>query len=57
MFPLEAFVLLHQQKLNHGIPFQKGNFLDLEFGDNPIGVVVAFYAIVHFPEEQVEKVF
>jgi ubiquinone/menaquinone biosynthesis C-methylase UbiE len=36
-----------------GIHFQKGNILDLEFEDDSIAGVVAFYAIVHFTEEQV----
>jgi ubiquinone/menaquinone biosynthesis C-methylase UbiE len=39
------------------IPFRKGNLLDLQFEDKSIGGVVAFYAIVHFSEEQVKKGF
>jgi ubiquinone/menaquinone biosynthesis C-methylase UbiE len=39
------------------IQFRKGNFLELEFDDDSIGGVVAFYAIVHFTEKQVELAF
>ena len=39
------------------IHFRKGNILDLEFDDGSIAGVVAFYAIVHFTEEQVEMAF
>jgi ubiquinone/menaquinone biosynthesis C-methylase UbiE len=34
------------------IHFRKGNILELEFGNDSIAGVVAFYAIVHFTEEQ-----
>ena len=40
-----------------GLHFRKGNILDLEFADNSIAAVVAFYAIVHFAEEQVGRAF
>jgi ubiquinone/menaquinone biosynthesis C-methylase UbiE len=50
--------LIEQASTIHpGIRFRKGNLLDLEFEDKSIGGVVAFYAIVHFSEEQVEKAF
>jgi ubiquinone/menaquinone biosynthesis C-methylase UbiE len=39
------------------IRFRKGNLLDLEFEDGSIAGVVAFYAIVHFSEEQVRRAF
>ena len=39
------------------IHFRKGNILELEFDDDSIGGVVAFYAIVHFTEEQVGMAF
>jgi len=35
-----------------GIGFRKGNILALEFADNSIAGVVAFYAIVHFTENR-----
>lgn len=50
--------LLEQASILHpGIIFRRGNLLALEFEDNSIGGVVAFYAIVHFSEDQVEKAF
>jgi ubiquinone/menaquinone biosynthesis C-methylase UbiE len=50
--------LIEQARLYYpGITFEKGNLLDLEFDDNSIGGVVAFYAIVHFSQEQIEKAF
>ena len=39
------------------IDFRKGNILELEFDNHSLGGVVAFYAIVHFTEEQVETAF
>jgi ubiquinone/menaquinone biosynthesis C-methylase UbiE len=39
------------------IRFQKGNILELEFENDSIAGVVAFYAIVHFTEEQVGIAF
>ena len=48
--------LLEQARTIHPeIHFQKGNILDLEFDDDSIAGVVAFYAIIHFTEEQVER--
>ena len=50
--------ILQQARIIHPeIHFRKGNILELEFDDESIGGVVAFYAIVHFTEEQVEAVF
>jgi ubiquinone/menaquinone biosynthesis C-methylase UbiE len=45
------------RKIHPEINFRKGNILELEFDDDSIGGVVAFYAIVHFTEEQVERAF
>ena len=39
------------------IDFRQGNILGLEFDDESIAGVVAFYAIVHFTQPQVEKAF
>jgi SAM-dependent methyltransferase len=39
------------------IRFQKGNILDLEFESDSLAGAVAFYAIVHFTEEQVRIAF
>ncbi len=44
-------------KLHPGITFRKGNILDLEFENESIAGIVAFYAIVHFSREQVERAF
>jgi len=50
--------LLEQARKNHPeLNFKKGNILELEFDDDSIAGVVAFYAIVHFTEEQVETAF
>ncbi len=47
--------ILEQAKTIHSeIHFRKGNILELEFENDSIAGVVAFYAIVHFTEEQVE---
>ena len=43
--------------LHPEIHFQKGNLLDLPFDDNSVAGFVAFYAIVHFTEEQVAVAF
>jgi len=49
--------MLEQARTIHpDIPFRKGNILDLEFKNNSIAGAVAFYAIVHFTEEQVETI-
>jgi ubiquinone/menaquinone biosynthesis C-methylase UbiE len=49
---------LEQARIIHPeIHFQKGNILDLEFKNNSIAGVAAFYAIVHFTEKQVETAF
>jgi ubiquinone/menaquinone biosynthesis C-methylase UbiE len=50
--------LLEQARANHPeINFRRGNILELEFDDDSISGVVAFYAIVHFTQEQVETAF
>jgi ubiquinone/menaquinone biosynthesis C-methylase UbiE len=50
--------LLEQARTTcQGIHFQKGNMLALEFENNSIAGVVAFYSIVHFMEEQVRTAF
>lgn len=46
-------ILEQARKNNPGIRFQKGNILDLEFNDNSVAGVVAFYAIVHFTKKQI----
>ena len=50
-------LLKEARTINPGICFRKGDILGLEFEDNSIGAVVAFYAIVNFTEEQVGVAF
>jgi ubiquinone/menaquinone biosynthesis C-methylase UbiE len=50
--------LIEKAKVIHpGITFRKGNILALEFEDKSIAGIVAFYAIVHFSQEQVAEAF
>jgi ubiquinone/menaquinone biosynthesis C-methylase UbiE len=50
--------ILEQAQLRYpDIVFQKGDILRLDFEHNSIAGVVAFYAIVHFTEEQVRLAF
>jgi len=50
--------ILEEARTRHpGIHFRKGNILALEFEKDSIAGVVAFYAIVHFTEEQVDLAF
>ncbi len=43
--------------VNLGITFRKGNILDLNFKNETIAGIVAFYAIVHFSQDQLKKAF
>jgi ubiquinone/menaquinone biosynthesis C-methylase UbiE len=54
---LSEKILEQAKKVHPEINFQKGNILELEFENDSIAGVVAFYAIVHFTEEQVEMFF
>lgn len=50
--------LIEQARIIHpGITFRKGNILDLEFENESIAGIVAFYAIVHFSQDQLQKAF
>ena len=50
--------ILEQARIIHSeINFRKGNILELGFENDSIAGVVAFYAIVHFTEEQVGIAF
>jgi ubiquinone/menaquinone biosynthesis C-methylase UbiE len=50
--------ILEQARTFHPeIHFRKGNILELEFKNDSIAGVVAFYAIVHFTEEQAGTAF
>ncbi|MBN1538193.1 MAG: class I SAM-dependent methyltransferase [Anaerolineales bacterium] len=49
---------IEQASLHHPeINFHQGNMLALDFDNGSLAGVVAFYAIVHFSEKQVEKAF
>jgi len=54
---LSEKILKQARTINPEIHFQKGNILDLEFENESIAGVVAFYAIVHFSAEQVGTAF
>ena len=54
---LSEKILEQARAIYPGIDFQKGNILDLEFENDSIAGVVAFYAIVHFTREQVNTAF
>lgn len=54
---LSEKILEQARTINPEIQFQKGNILDLEFENESIAGVVAFYAIVHFTEQQVGIAF
>lgn len=54
---LSEKILEQARTIHPEIHFRKGNILDLEFENNSIAGVVAFYAIVHFTEEQVGIAF
>lgn len=45
------------QRLNKNINFEVGNMLSLSKKDEEFGAVLAFYAIVHFTYEEIEKAF
>jgi ubiquinone/menaquinone biosynthesis C-methylase UbiE len=50
---LSEKILEQARTIHPEIHFQKGNILELEFENDSIAGVVAFYAIVHFTEERV----
>lgn len=54
---LSGKILEQARQIHPEIHFRKGNILNLEFDEDSIAGVVAFYAIVHFTEEQVESAF
>jgi ubiquinone/menaquinone biosynthesis C-methylase UbiE len=54
---LSEKILERARTIHPGIDFRKGNILELEFENNSIAGVVAFYTIIHFTEEQVGIAF
>ncbi len=51
---LSEKILEQARTIHPEIQFRKGNIFELEFENDSIAGAVAFYAIVHFTEEQVE---
>lgn len=47
----------HAKNINPEIRFRKRNLLNLDFANDSIPGIVAFYAIVHFAKEQVGRAF
>jgi SAM-dependent methyltransferase len=54
---LSEKILEQARTIHPGIHFQKGNILELEFDNESIAGIVAFYAIIHFTQEQVAVAF
>ena len=54
---LSEKILEKARTIHPEIHFRKGNILELEFENDSIAGIVAFYAMVHFTEEQVEIAF
>ncbi|MBU3915529.1 methyltransferase domain-containing protein [bacterium] len=54
---LSEELLRQARTIYPGIHFQKGNILELEFENDSIAAAVAFYAIVHFTQQQVGTAF
>jgi ubiquinone/menaquinone biosynthesis C-methylase UbiE len=54
---LSEKILEQARTLHPDLNFRKGNILELEFDDDSIAGVVAFYAMVHFTKKQVETAF
>ena len=54
---LSENMLAQARAIHPRIHFRKGNILELEFDNDSIAGVVAFYAIIHFTEEQVGTAF
>ncbi len=52
---LSEKMLQQARAFQPGVKFRRGNILALDFADDSIGGIVAFYAVVHFNEEQVEQ--
>jgi ubiquinone/menaquinone biosynthesis C-methylase UbiE len=54
---LSEKILEQARRLHPALHFRKGNILELEFENDSIAGIVAFYAIVHFTKEQVGIAF
>ncbi len=54
---LSQEMIKQASKMNETIKFEVGNILELNFADEKFGAILAFYAIVHFTLDEVEKAF
>lgn len=54
---LSSEMIKNASRINGEINFKVGNILALAAKDEEFGAVLAFYAIVHFTEEEIEKAF
>jgi len=54
---LSEQIMEQARALHPDIGYHRGNMLDLDFENGSIAGIVAFYAIVHFTEEQAEQAF
>jgi len=54
---LSEKILEEARAVHPEIHFRRGNILELEFNNDSLAGVVAFYAVVHFTEEQVGVAF
>ena len=54
---LSAELLEQARAIHPEIHFRKGNILELEFENDSIAGIVAFYVVLHFTKEQVEMAF
>ena len=54
---LSSGLVEQARALHPEIPFRQANMLNLDFENQSIAGVVAFYSIVHFSEDQVERAF
>lgn len=54
---LSSEMIRQARQMNESIEFEVGNMLDLSINEEEFGAVLAFYAIVHFNYEEIEKAF
>jgi len=50
-------IITKAKELSPSIEFRQGNILNLDSESNTIGSAIAFYSIVHFPLDNLHKVF
>jgi SAM-dependent methyltransferase len=54
---LSPGMIAQAQRLNPTISFRQGSMLALEFDDNALGGIVAFYSIIHLPPDLLDGAF